>query len=110
MKLKFNKRTIAASSVDRLGPLIVKIGSYDDAYLMDITVFSLKEASKVCLRCIENEGLGVRDWRGGEVISTSTRLCVAVISYNGRAWYPSHRRNPEGDALTNPNIEFDLNA
>ena len=94
----------AASTVN--GPLLVKVGSYDEK-LKDLEVSDLKEAAKVCREYIEDDGLGASDWRGGEVVLEETGLCVAVVSYNGRVWFPGGR-NPEGDALPNHELEFDL--
>lgn len=98
---------IAASTVT--GPLLVKVGSYDDTKLMDLTVPDLKAASKACLGYIEDDALGASDWRGGEVIQESTGLCVAVVSYNGLVFSVSGR-NPEGDALPELELEYDLRA
>lgn len=97
---------IAASSVE--GPLLVKVGTYDDPKLMDVTVPDLAEASRVCRAFIDDECLGSSNWRGGEVV-TEDGECVAVVSYNGRVWTPG-LRNPEGDVVSSMGPEFDLGA
>ena len=93
-----------ASTVE--GPLYVKVGSYDDPKLKKMTVPSLEEASKVCRAYIEDDALGSSNWMGGEVVSEETGLCVAVVSYNGRVWFPGSR-SPEGKALAGE-LEYDL--
>jgi len=97
---------IAASSVE--GPLFVKVGTYDDPKLLKVTVPDLSEASRICREMIEDGGYGARDWRGGEVVSEDSGLCIAVVSYNGRTWFPGSR-NPEGDVLAGE-LEYDLDA
>jgi hypothetical protein len=96
-----------ASTVD--GPLLVKVGSIHEPELKDVTVPNLAEASRICRAMIDEEGLGASEWLGGEVVSEDTGLCVAVISYNGRAWFPSSVRGPEGHALSSE-LEFDLDV
>jgi hypothetical protein len=97
---------IAASTIE--GPLYVKVGTYDDSDLLKMTVPDLAEAARVCRTMIEEGAHGARDWRGGEVVSEESGLCVAVVSYNGRTWFPG-MRNPEGDALAGE-LEYDLDA
>lgn len=63
----------------------------------------------ICRTMVDEEGLGASEWLGGEVVSEETGLCVAVISYNGRAWFPKSVRGPEGHALAGE-LEFDLDV
>lgn len=99
---------IAASTVE--GPLLVKVGSCYDEKLLDVSVPDLEEAANVCRSYIDDGGLGGSEWLGGEVVSEETGLCVAVISYNGRAWMPSSVRGPEGHALPDSRVEFDFDV
>lgn len=98
---------ILASSID--GPLYVKIGTYDDPKLRDFTAPDLKAASQIVVAYLDENDISSSDWRGGEVVSEDTGLCVAVISPNGRTWFHAGTRNPEGDALPGE-LEFDLDA
>ena len=93
---------IAASTIE--GPLYVKLGDGPKKFVVP----DLEEASKLCRVFIEEEDLGSRTWVGGEVVSEESGLCVAVVSYNGRTWFPG-MRNPEGHALAGE-LEYDLDA
>lgn len=86
----------------------MKVGSVHDPELKSFTVPDLEEASKICRNYIMDENRGASEWLGGEVVSEETGLCVAVISYNGRAWFPKSVRGPEGHALADNRVEFDL--
>lgn len=102
------KLRAAASSVQ--GPLIVKVGSVHDKKLLDVTVPDLEEASGVCRAYIEDDGLAASEWLGGEVISEETRLCVAVVTYNGRVWMPSGVRSHGGRPSADSRVEYILDV
>jgi hypothetical protein len=97
-----------ASTIE--GPLLVKVGSIHDEKLKDFSVPDLEEAAKVCWAYVVDENLGASEWLGGEVVSEATGLCVAVVSYNGRVWMPSSVRNPEGRALADERVEYEVDA
>jgi hypothetical protein len=101
---------IAASTV--ADGLLVKVGSYapdGSVELKEFSVPNLEAASRVCVAYVEEEGIGSRDWAGGEVVDDVTRQVVAVVSYNGRVWMPGGT-NPEGLAIPSLDLEYDLGA
>jgi len=48
-----------------------------------VDVASLEEASKLVRDCIDENGLGGRDWFGG-IVRAGVKNPVAVIQFNGR--------------------------
>ena len=51
-----------------------------------VSVITLADAKKLCLRFIADNELGGGNWTGGQVFKFSTKTQVAYISYNGRVW------------------------
>jgi hypothetical protein len=72
-----------------------------------ILVPTLEAASSTARALIKESGVGSRDWSGAVVRLEDTHEVIAVLSYNCRAWSPSGRTNPEGQALPGE-LEFDL--
>lgn len=91
------------------GPFLVKVGR-EHAALKNMTVPSLQQASSVCLNYIADDEVGAQSWAGGEVVSESSGLCVAVIDYEGRAWLPGSVRGAHGQAIPDNRVELDLDA
>jgi hypothetical protein len=60
-----------------------------------VRVASLKDASEACRLYIRRYELGGGNWVGGEVIDAKTKVPVAQISYNGRAWATGEYPQPE---------------
>jgi hypothetical protein len=52
-----------------------------------VSVNSLKMASEVCSKFIEDNELGGGNWTGGEVKDSGGKV-IAQVSYNGRVWEP----------------------
>lgn len=113
--------TIPASRVQ--GPLFVKLGSFPEnaelmapeelgeileSHLKKFTIPDLEEASRLCRTFRDEENLSAHEWAGGEVCCEETGLCVAVVSYNGRVWFPGGR-SLAGFVVTS-NVEYDLSA
>ena len=93
------------------GPFLVRVGEYEglEPQLTDLMCPSLQEARRLCLEEIDDRGCGASTWAGGEVLDEATKQCVAVVSYNGRVWWPG-KKNPEGLFVPDQNLEFDLDA
>jgi hypothetical protein len=53
----------------------------------NVAVKTLKEASDVCRKFIDDNGLGGGNWSGGDVFKEN--VIVARVSYNGRVWHPN---------------------
>ena len=51
-----------------------------------VKAVSIADASEKCRKFLDENGLGSGNWSGGQVYLEEE--CVAVISYNGRAWEP----------------------
>ena len=51
-------------------------------------VDSFKEASELCQRYIEFNGLGGGNWAGGQIFENGKQ--IAFVSYNGRVWEGSN--------------------
>ena len=49
-----------------------------------IKVFSISQASKVCVEYIDKYDLGGGNWTGGQILSNGKQ--IAAVSYNGRVW------------------------
>ena len=82
------------------GPFLVQVGYYDrDAkvHITELSVPDIQAAIRMCDTYREEEDLRGDDWAGGALFrDDGTRVCVAVISQNGRVWAPSGSKNPEG--------------
>lgn len=50
-----------------------------------IKVNSFKEASDVCKKFIDDNGLGSGNWEGGQIFDDAGKQ-IAHVSYNGRVW------------------------
>jgi hypothetical protein len=59
-----------------------------------VPVESIKEASTVCQKFIEENELGGGNWSGGLVVDDNNTK-IAQISYNGRAWQIGPYPQPE---------------
>lgn len=70
---------------------------YDLPAKSTVQVASLREASEVCRRFIEEHALGGGNWAGGRVRDAATGKVAALVSYNGRVWTPERdwRRRTE---------------
>jgi len=60
-----------------------------------LRVASLRAASAVCRLYIAHYELGGGNWLGGAVLDHKTKVQVAQISFNGRAWKPGPFPQPE---------------
>ena len=56
-----------------------------------VPVATFREAAEVCQRFIDDHGLGMGNWSGGEVRDVATNKVVALVSYNGRVWTPERQ-------------------
>jgi len=60
-----------------------------------LRVASLRAASAACRLYIAHYEVGGGNWIGGAVLDHKTKVEVAKISYNGRAWKPGTFPQPE---------------
>jgi hypothetical protein len=60
-----------------------------------LRVASLRAASQACRLYIAHYELGGGNWIGGAVLDHKTKVLVAQISFNGRAWKPGPFPQPE---------------
>lgn len=74
------------------------IDSPQDRY---VHVQTFREASRVCTRYIERNGLGGGNWTGGQIYNDLDQQ-IAYVSYNGRVW--------EGTEYSPDNKEITLEA
>jgi hypothetical protein len=54
-----------------------------------IAVNTMQEASEACRKYISEHMLGGGNWSGGQIVENGTY--IAVVSYNGRVWYPEDK-------------------
>ncbi len=64
-------------------------------------VKDLVEASRVCLKYIEDNNLGGGNWAGGDVHDRSGAL-VAKVSYNGKVWTPEGANSLNAKPIYDP--------